>query len=68
MKKRFIVEIEVDLKTIEKKYPNYKINYNNADEFISSLMNNFKFEGDTDMSKNGLKKGGYAKRVGEIES
>jgi len=68
MKKRFIVEIEVDLKTIEKKYPNYKINYNNADEFISSLMNNFKFEGDTDMSKNGLKKWGYAKRVGEIES
>lgn len=68
IKKRFIVEIEVDTKTISKKYPNYKYNYNSPDELIKSLIKGFTCEGDTDMSKDGLKEWGYSKRViGEVK-
>ncbi len=63
MKKRFIVEIEVDEKNIAKKYPNYNFNWNTPEEFIKSLMSCFTNEADTNMAKDGLKKFGYAKRI-----
>ena len=63
MIKRFIVEIEVDENNIAKKYPNYSINYSTEEKFIKSLIKSFTIEGNTDMSKNGLKKWGYAKRI-----
>ena len=69
IKKRFIVEIEVDEDKIWDKYPNYKYNWGtkssitSANKFIKSLMSCFEYEADTNMSKDGLKKWGYAKRI-----
>ena len=63
MKKRFVVEIEVNEKEIVKKYPNYNINFSNPKELIDMLINNFTYEGDIDMSKDGLIEFGYAKRI-----
>lgn len=63
MKKQFIVEIEVDEKNIQKKYPNYKYNYSCPRQMIKNLINDFVYEGNEDMSKVGLRKWGYAKRI-----
>jgi hypothetical protein len=63
VKKRFIVQIEVDEKNIAKKYPNYNLNWDNANDFIKGIMNDFKFDGDTNTSKDGIKEWGYSKKV-----
>ena len=63
MKKRFIVEIEVDEKNIAKKYPNYQFNFNTPTDLIKHIMGCFVIEGNTNMAKEGLKEWGYAKRV-----
>lgn len=63
MKKRFIVEVEVDEKKVDKLYPNYCFNYGCPEELIESIMEHFIYDADTDMSKDGLKTWGYAKRV-----
>lgn len=63
MKRQFLVEIEVDEKNVAKKYPNYSINWDSPEELIDSLMRDFIFEADTDMSKDGLTEWGYAKRI-----
>jgi hypothetical protein len=63
IKRRFIVEIEVDEKTVANKYPNYQFNYDNPNELIDARIRDFTIEADTDMSKDGLKEWGYAKRV-----
>lgn len=64
MKRRFVVEIEVDEKNISDKYPNFKLNYGtNFKEFIKSLMKDFEYEGNTNMAKDGLKEWGYSKKV-----
>lgn len=63
MKKQFLIEIEVDEKNIAKKYPNYSINYDNPNQLIEMLLADFIFDGETDMSKDGLKEWGYAKRI-----
>lgn len=69
IKKRFIVEIEVDEDKIWDKYPNYSINFGtkssivSAKKFIKHLIDDFKYEANTNMPKDGLKKWGYAKRV-----
>jgi len=63
MKKRFIVEIEVDEKQISKKYPNYQFNYNNPNQLVNALINDFIYEGDINMDKKGLKKFGYSKKI-----
>lgn len=36
MKKRFIIEIEVDEKKLPKKYPNFQFNYSDINEFIQT--------------------------------
>jgi len=36
--KTFIFEVEVDEKTIAKKYPNYRFNFNTIEEFMNFLM------------------------------
>jgi len=63
IKRRFIVEVAVNEKTVARKYPNYDCNYDTPDELIDAIMLNFKFEADTDMSKNGMKEWGYSKKI-----
>lgn len=63
MRNRFLIEIEVDEKTIRSKYPNFNINWDNERDFIESTIKSFVFINDDDMSKVGLKKWGYAIRV-----
>ena len=63
MKKKFILEIEVDEKNIVKKYPNYQFNFTSSEEFISHLINNIIYEADINMSKDGLKKWGYSIKI-----
>jgi len=63
MKKKFVIEIEVDEKNIAEKYPNYSINYGSPEELIDSIIEDIKFCADTDMSKDGLEKFGYAIRI-----
>lgn len=68
MKKRFIVEIEVDEDSIWDKYPNFKYNWSNAQEFIEDTIKSFEQSADTDLRKNGLKEWGYSvKVIEEIE-
>ena len=63
MKKRYMIEIEVDEENIAELDPNYSINYENPEEFIDSLLKDFIYEGETNMQEDGLKEWGYAKRV-----
>ncbi len=67
MKKKFMVEIEVDEKNIEKKYPNYNINFSSPNNFIAHLVEDFIYDADINMSVNGLKKWGYSKKIKEIK-
>jgi len=63
IKKRFIVEIAVNEKTVAQKYPNYDCNYDSPEELIDRVMDNFKFEAETDMSKDGMRVWGYSKKI-----
>lgn len=54
------VEIVIDEKNINKKYPNYKYNYDSIEQFASLLVSEESYEGDIDMSKDGLEKWGYS--------
>ncbi|TKI70980.1 hypothetical protein FCU45_00910 [Sulfurimonas crateris] len=54
------VEIVIDEENINKKYPNYKFNYDSIEEFASSLVPEESYEGDTDTSKDGLEQWGYS--------
>jgi len=63
MKKRFIIEIEVDEKKLPKKYPNYDCNYDNVEHFIEAEMDAC---GHSD--EGSWKDYGYVKRlIGEVE-
>jgi len=59
---KYLLEIEiiVDEKSINQKYPNYKFNYDSIEQFADSLVPEESYEGDTNMSKNGLKQYGYS--------
>lgn len=54
------VEIIIDEKNINEKYPNYKWNYDSVEQFADSLIPEESYEADTDMSKDGLEKWGYS--------
>lgn len=62
IKFKYILEVEivVDEKNIAKKYPNYKWNFDSIEQFADSLVPEESYEGDTDMSKDGLEKFGYS--------
>ncbi len=34
------LQVTIDSKEIEKKYPNYRFNFNNTDDFIQFIINN----------------------------
>ena len=53
------IEITIDEKNIATKYPNYRFNFGSIDEFADRLVPEESYEGDTDMSKDGLKQWGY---------
>lgn len=55
MKKRYLLEIEVDEKEIIKKYPNYKFNWSTPKEFIKHLLK--------DIEEKCLKEYGYSKKI-----
>ena len=59
MKKRFIIEIEVDENTIADKYPNYRFNYRSVDEFIKSEI----LCSVTNETSDPIEKWGYVKRL-----
>lgn len=50
------VEIAIDEKNINEKYPNYKWNFDSIEQFADSLV----LEESTDMSKDGLARWGYS--------
>lgn len=54
------VEIIIDEENINKKYPNYKFNYDSIEDFADFLVPIESYEADTDMSKDGLEKWGYS--------
>ncbi|MDN5072247.1 hypothetical protein [Aliarcobacter butzleri] len=54
------VEIAIDEKNINEKYPNYKWNFDSIEQFADSLVLEESYEGDTDMSKDGLVRWGYS--------
>lgn len=54
------IEIIIDEENINQKYPNYKFNYDSIEQFANSLISEESYEGDTNMSKDGLKKWGYS--------
>jgi len=54
------IELIIDEENIDKKYPNYKFNYDSIEQFADSLVPEESFEGDTDMSKDGLEQWGYS--------
>ena len=60
IKKEFTVTIEVDEDKITELYPNYRFNWGNPDDFIEATMKSITIEGDTDMSKDGMKSWGYS--------
>lgn len=62
---KYIVEyeIEIDENTINKKYPNYRWNFNSPKELADSLVPTISYERDTDMATDGLEKWGYSIKV-----
>ena len=60
-------EIEIDENNINKKYSNYKYNFNSPKELADSLVPTTIYEADTDMSKDGLEKWGYSIKVKKEE-
>ena len=36
-KKKFLIEVTIDNDKLEKKYPNYHINYDNAEQFAKAM-------------------------------
>jgi len=63
MKKRFVIEIEVDEKKCPAKYPNFRFNYEDIEEFIESEM---ECCGHSD--EGSWERYGYVKRlIGEVE-
>ncbi|MDX9756635.1 MAG: hypothetical protein WC279_04505 [Sulfurimonas sp.] len=54
------VEVVIDEKNINEKYPNYKWNYDSLEHFANSLVSEESYEADTNMSKDSLKKWGYS--------
>lgn len=66
IKKKFIVEIEVDDQTVQQKYPNYRINYSKPEELINAVANDIRFIAGVDMSRDGMKLWGYSLKVKEI--
>lgn len=67
IKKRFILEIEVDEDAVKQKYPNYRWNYNKPEELIRTVANDVKFIAGVDMSKDGMKQWGYSVKVKEMK-
>jgi hypothetical protein len=65
MKKvHIVVEITVDEDNIEKMYPNFSVNWEDADEFISYLTDDLETEYDVNGKlTNNLKEFGFSKRV-----
>lgn len=67
IKKQFILTIKVDADNISKKYPNYNINWSSPKSFIKSTIKNIQMEGETNMSKRGMKEWGYSINIKEIK-
>lgn len=57
------VEVIIDEQNINKKYPNYKLNYNSPEELADSLVPTVAYNFDTDMSKDGIKEWGYGIKI-----
>jgi hypothetical protein len=56
-------EIEIDEVNINKKYPNYRFNFDSPKELADSLVPTVIYEADTNMSKDGLDKWGYSIKI-----
>jgi hypothetical protein len=67
IKKRFILEIEVDENKVQQKYPNYRWNYDKPEELIKAVANDVKFIAGVDMSKDGMRQWGYSVKVKEMK-
>lgn len=57
------LQIIVDAEELKNKYPNYKINFRNTDEFVSFLISSLKSAGN--ISKNNLNEFGYSIQISE---
>jgi hypothetical protein len=61
---KYVLEVEVviDEKNINLKYPNYLYNYNSIEEFADSLVFNDSYINNTKVQKDNLKKWGFSVR------
>lgn len=66
IKKKFILEIEVDEEAVQQKYPNYRYNYNNAREFIKAQAREVVMAAGVDLSKDGMKTWGFSIKVVKV--
>jgi len=53
------IEVVIDEENINKKYPNYKINYNSIEDFADSRFNEECEEVETEFLSDSLEKWGY---------
>ncbi|MEK7723167.1 MAG: hypothetical protein AAB336_02360 [Acidobacteriota bacterium] len=63
---KYEVEIEIDEKTIEQKYPNFQLNYSNPKEFADNTAFCWEVEG-LEEDEKGLERWGYEVRVKCVE-
>jgi hypothetical protein len=68
VKQIFTVEIAVDADNISTMYPNYRFCFSKPEELIALLANDLKFCGETDLSKDGMRKRGYSIKIKRILS
>jgi hypothetical protein len=64
---KYEVLIEIDEDNVDKKYPNYGINYDNPKELADAIAFGVAREGETDMAKDGWKEWGYSIKVKEVD-
>jgi len=58
IKYNYNLQITIDAEEIEKKYPNYRFNFKNTDEFVQFIINDIQ-----QISKVGLDDFGYSIKV-----
>ena len=63
IKRKFTLEIAVNADKILQKYPNYRVNFDDPNEFIEFILSGLEWSGDTNLSKNGMKKWGYSVKI-----
>lgn len=60
---KFDLEISVNIKEVQHKYPNYRFNFNKVEDFVNFIVNELRYSGDIDLSKESMKEFGYSVNI-----